>query len=88
MRLNSPRAFATLAFQAIIRLKLVAFPAKIGKPLLRCIGVPVLFIIAKFIQRPGAKDANDGAENIGLLIVNLHQITQLPLHIINGTANG
>ncbi len=62
--------------------------AEIWKPLLRRVGMPMFLVIAKLVQRPGSKYANNGTEDIGLLIINLNQLAQCGLHIIDGAPYG
>src|SRR6266436_3875317 len=69
-------------------LRLESLSAQIWKPLLRRIGMAMFLVITKLIQSPGTVDSHDGAEHVGLFIIDFDQVSQFPLHIINGAANG
>lgn len=77
--MNSPRTFASFAFEGFIGLRFLprSSPAKVRKALLSRIYIAVFFIVANGIKRFRTENTDDGAEDICLLIVKLDEIRQL-----------
>lgn len=89
MRLDRPGPLAALAFQRLCgpRLRTRSAPPQIGKSLLGGIAVPVLFVAADGIECLGAVDSHNGAEDVGLFVVDIYEFRQMALDIINRPTN-
>ena len=61
---------------------------KIGKALLSGVNVSVLFVAAYGIQGLRTEDADDGAEDVHLLIVDFHEFSKFSFNVLNSPSYG
>lgn len=84
VRLDSPRPNAAFRFEGLRRGWIeFSFQRQVRKALLRYIGMFVLLIRADCMQRLHTQNANDAAENIGLLIVQVDQFRRFLLDVVD-----
>lgn len=88
MRLQRPRSSRTFRLECLLRRWIEpASQRKIGEPLLGYIGMLVLLVGAKGVKGLGTHNADDSAENVGLLEINVNEFSRSVLHMLDGFAN-
>jgi hypothetical protein len=86
VRLDLPGTLASLGFEGEIGWWWTrgAPLLQIWKTLLGYIAVPALFIHAKAIQCAYSINAYEGAENVGLLMIDIDKLREFSLDVFNG----
>ncbi len=88
MRLNRPRPRAAFRFERLrSRWSQPASEREIGESLLRDIGMLVLPIRADRVERLDPIDADDAAEDVRLLKVNIDELSGLALYVVDSPLN-
>lgn len=84
MGLDRPRAGAALGLEGSERRRIQpSVEGEIGEPLLRDIGVLVLLVGAVCVQGLDTQDADDAAEEIGLFVVKINQLSGLGFDVLD-----
>lgn len=83
--LNGPGPLAALAFETFVRRWVLAGASfvEIRKPLLSGVAVSMFFVSAETIKGFGSEDSNNGAEYIGLFVVEVDKVSQRAFDVVD-----
>src|SRR5262249_31736153 len=85
VRLNGPRTRAALRFKCEFRRWLEASAQRqVGESLLRYVGILVAFVRTECVECSYAKNPDDAAEDVGLLVIYFNQFPGVIFHKLNG----
>src|SRR5438128_759007 len=88
VRLNSPRPSCALRLERLFRRRIQSAPERqIRESLLSHVAVFVFFVRAERVQRAYAEYADECAEDVSLLEIDLHQVCRFLLDIFYRFAN-